>query len=598
MKNRMKRVLCLLMAAALMVSVFAGCGNTGGTSSTDASGTGSKASTPSGGGDSSASEPVDTAAGPDDTTEPYAFTVYYNYMGWSKAWGQDAASQYMSEKFNISVDWTAPDSDPMAKLNIMVSSDDLPEVIIMDRGPDLNKIARGGYLQDLSQYMYEGNSFEVDIPEATRDLLKIDGTLYGIPNWARKEATGGNYQWIINTSAYEAVGSPSLATFEDLHKYALAVKDANLTSYSGQSVLPFWCTNTDNGYYAWWPFYRAMGGALPQDTYYTQDDGVFQYGLENQKLIDSMKMANQWYNEGLFTAEVFTDSADQFLEKVTNARPALLWYDFSQDDTNNFRRIVREKTSNETSYEVLGSEGMLPENDMFPAADGVDIVYGDEAGTVGWNVNCITTKAERPQRIFDLFTWMLTKDGSILQMYGPEGGLWEGLDEEGNPNLIKPQSEFTSAELDAAGAWFWTQPAHADNVDLTKYAVNEKESPENKNWVVDIQAKVCTYDSENPRMGMKFITDENTGLTDVIDPQSDLGVSRQIIIDQSKAQWPKIIMAANEDEFNKLVDEMLQFAKSNNVDEIVAEYQKKHDSNVEIQGFSAYDPEYDIYKLK
>ena len=158
-------------------------------------------------------------------------------------------------------------------------------------------------------------------------------------------------------------------------------------------------------------------------------------------------------------------------------------------------------------------------------------------------------------------------------MYGPEGGLWEGLDENGNPNLVKPQSEMTSDELDAAGAWFWTQPAHSDNIDLTKYAVNEKEEPENKNWVVDIQAHLCTYDEENPRIGQKFITDENTGLTDTVDPQSDLGVSRQTILDQSKAQWPKIIMAASDEEFDQLVADMLQFAKDNNVDEICASYQ-------------------------
>ena len=115
--------------------------------------------------------------------------------------------------------------------------------------------------------------------------------------------------------------------------------------------------------------------------------------------------------------------------------------------------------------------------------------------------------------------------------------------------------------------------------------------------MVDIQAHLCTYDEENPRIGQKFITDENTGLTDTVDPQSDLGVSRQTILDQSKAQWPKIIMAASDEEFDQLVADMLQFAKDNNVDEICASYQEKHDANIELQGFSAYDPEYDIYKL-
>ena len=48
---------------------------------------------------------------------------------------------------------------------------------------------------------------------------------------------------------------------------------------------------------------------------------------------------------------------------------------------------------------------------------------------------------------------------------------------------------------------------------------------------------------------------------------------------------------------DQLVADMLQFAKDNNVDEICASYQGRHDSNIEVQGFSAYDPEYDVYKV-
>lgn len=587
------KILALLLVLVLAISCFAGCGDDTNSIASTPEGTGS-----TGEGTSAPGDPVDTANGPDDTSERYSFTVYYNYTGWTKQWGIDEASKYMSEKFNVDINWYGPDSDPDSKLNLMVTSDDLPEVIILDRGPNLNKIARAGYLQDLSQYMYEGNSFEEDIAEATRDLLKIDGVLYGIPNWARKGATGGNYQWLVNTAAYEEVGSPKLETFEDLHEYALAVKEANLTSYSGQSVFPFWCTNTENALYVYQPFYRALGMPNLVADYFTQENGVIQYGAESENFIQALRNANQWYNEGLFTAEVFTDNSDQFLEKVTNARAGLMWYDFSLDDTNNFRRIVREKTDNATSYEVLGSEAFLPDSMMFPGTDGVDITYGDEAGTIGWNVNCITTKAENPQRIFDLFTWMLTKEGSINMMYGPEGGLWEGSDEIGNPILKKPQSEFTAAELDNAGAWFWAQPAQSDNVDNTKFAVNDKESPETKNWAVDIQAHLTSYDEQNPRIGQKFITDQTVGLTDTIDPQSDLGVNFQSVKDYSKAQLPKIIMAGSESEFDALVADLLQYAKNNNVDDICAAFQGRFDENVSTQGFNAYDESYDVYKVK
>lgn len=597
-----RRALALMLALALIMGIFAACGS-------DPSGSGSgggNSSQTEGGNESGGSdetEPSEVSAGPDDTSERYSFSVYYNYTGWTKKWGVDAASKYMSDLFNIDVNWYCPDSDPDAKLNLMVSSNDLPDAIVMDRGPNLNKIAED-YLQPLEQFCYPGNLYEENVAEDARKFIQINGKDYGIPNWAHKEATGGNNYWMINTAAYEAAGSPDIKTFDDMHDYLLKVKELNLKTYSGQDVLPFWCTNTDNGYYIYWPIYISRGMPNLVDNYYVQENGKIQYCLESSEFIEALKTANQWFNEGLFTADAFTDNGDQFLEKVTNGRPALLWYDFSQDDSNNFRRTVREQTQGETSYEVLGYN-ILPETQLYPPIEEGMVTYGAEETSPGWNVNVITKKAERPQRIFDLFSWMLTKDGSINQMYGPEGGLWEGKDDDGNPILKKPQSQFTANELDQAGAWFWTQPADAYNIDSTKFAVNDKEEPENKNWVVDLQGHMSSYGFEDPekypdgvRVGQKFLTNENVGLTDTVDPQSDLGLSRQTIIDYSKAQLPKIIMAKDEAEFNSLVEDLLGYVKAQNVDGICASYQEKHDANVELQGFSAYDPEYDIYKLK
>lgn len=595
-----KRVLALLMVIALVAGVFAGCGgdnnsSQGGTSST-------APSKPADDNQSSAADPVNTnvSTGPADCSEPYDFTVYYNYTGWNKTFGQDETSKYLCDKFNISVNWYGPDSDPDAKLNLMVSSDDLPESIILDRGPMLNKIARAGLLQDLAQYMYEGNTFEQDVTEGARAMQAVDGVVYGVPNWSRKGATGGNYQWIVNTDTYEKAGSPKLETFEDLHQYALKVKELNPTSYSGQSVYPFWCTQTDNAYYVYQPFYRATGMPNIIETFFTQENSTIQYCLESENFIKALKEANKWFNEGLFTAEVFTDNHEQFLEKVTNARPALLWYDFSQDSIERFRQIVHENTNNEVSYEVLGHKlGQFPDSPQFPPMEGVEFCYGDETGGVGWNVNCITKKATDPQRIFDLWTYMLTPEFSVILQYGPEGGtMLDHIDENGAPVLKKNESEFSPAEKDATGAWFWAQPAQSDYVDGTKFVLNDQLPDDKKDWVIDIQAHLCSYDEENPQIGQKFMTDENTGLASEIDPQTDLGVAFQSLKDKSKEMLPKIIMAKDDAEFDKLVQETLDFMKSNGQsDEVCKVFQAKHDANIEAQGFSAYSAEYDVYKL-
>lgn len=593
-KNSLLKALAAVMAASMILTV-AGCGG-GGSSSTAGSSTSSKtessAAESTDGGD--ASSEVTGSSGPDDTTEPYEFDAYYSYQGSVKPWGEDAASKYMNEKFNIKVNYSCPEADADSKLNLMISSDDLPDVIILDRNANWLKLINLGKLVDINTLKYEGCSFDEDILESTQKLLSVNGGLYGIPNWARKGATGGNMSWMVNHDVYEQLGSPELKTLEDLHQFMLDAKDKGVKTSDDQSIFPWLPRQDDNGFYTVSAIYRSYGNPNLIDTYWSQADNDVKLAVYDDNYIAALKIANQWYKEGLFPETTYTDSNDQFVEKLSNGRAAITYYDFSQDDTNHFRTLLQEKDGN--TYDLLGWE--LKDSPIYPAADGVDYVYGEEGGTVGWNVNCITTKAENPQRIFDLYTWMLTKDGSINMMYGPEGGLWEGKDEEGNPILKKPEEELTSDEKNAAGCWFWSQPAHSDNVDLTKYAVNEQQPEESRSWVISIQNHVFTpEDSIHPAIpGQKFLTDENTGLSLEIDPTDDLGMARQVITDECKMRIPQIIMASDDATFDKLVQDLKDFAESNQVHDIEKIYTDKRASNIELQGYTAYQDYYDAKK--
>lgn len=593
-KNSLLKALAAVMAASMILTV-AGCGG-GGSSSTAGSSTSSKtessAAESTDGGD--ASSEVTGSSGPDDTTEPYEFDAYYSYQGSVKPWGEDAASKYMNEKFNIKVNYSCPEADADSKLNLMISSDDLPDVIILDRNASWLKLINLGKLVDINTLKYEGCSFDEDILESTQKLLSVNGGLYGIPNWARKGATGGNMSWMVNHDVYEQLGSPELKTLEDLHQFMLDAKDKGVKTSDDQSIFPWLPRQDDNGFYTVSAIYRSYGNPNLIDTYWSQADNDVKLAVYDDNYIAALKIANQWYKEGLFPETTYTDSNDQFTEKLANGRAAITYYDFSQDDTNHFRTLLQEKDGN--TYDLLGWE--LKDSPIYPAADGVDYVYGEEGGTVGWNVNCITTKAENPQRIFDLYTWMLTKDGSINMMYGPEGGLWEGKDEEGNPILKKPEEELTSDEKNAAGCWFWSQPAHSDNVDLTKYAVNEQQPEGSRSWVISIQDHVFTpEDSIHPAIpGQKFLTDENTGLSLEIDPTDDLGMARQAITDECKMRIPQIIMASDDATFDKLVQDLKDFAESNQVHDIEKIYTDKRASNIELQGYTAYQDYYDAKK--
>ena len=133
---------------------------------------------------------------------------------------------------------------------------------------------------------------------------------------------------------------------------------------------------------------------------------------------------------------------------------------------------------------------------------------------------------------------------------------------------------------------------------MTKYAVNEQQPEESRSWVISIQDHVFTpEDSIHPAIpGQKFLTDENTGLSLEIDPTEDLGMARQAIADECKMRIPQIIMASDDATFDKLVQDLKDFAESNQVHDIEKIYTDKRASNIELQGYTAYQEYYDAQK--
>lgn len=610
-----KRVLALLLAGVMLVSTMAACG---GGSDSDTSSTTSivvpTVPSASSAAESDTESEVETeptgtsefaqqtglvyGGAPADTSEHYDFDYYYNFSSWTHTWGDDEFSAYMAEKFNITVNMFAGENDPDGKLNIMMASNDMPDVIYMNAGQLHDKIARQGYFVDLSTLMYDGCYYEEAVAPGTANMVKVDGVLYDFMNWTRKGATGGNYQWLVNSAIYEELGSPSLDTFEDLHDYLLAVKEQGITSYNGQSVSPFY-TGTDNGYYVWLPIFRALGMESMTNTYWVSEDGQISHMINNETAIEGLSIANDWFSEGLFDATVFTDSTEQLVEKLSNGRAALAFYDFSQDNSNNFRRLTLESSGGECDWDVLGYH-IKTNGFMFPAVEGVDVVYGDATGGNG-TPTCITTAAEQPQRIFDWLDWIASPEGSLMMQYGPVGGtMLESIDYSGDmpaPVLKKDVSEFTSEETDAAGAWFWTTYCNADYVDEIKYGLNRQLPEEGRDYTVSVQDELCTYNAENPTIGQKFFTNQYVNLQASIDSQTETGIALTAIQDECKAKIPQIIMASSKDEFNALVADLQAYVAEHAGAEIDEIMQNQYEANIAAQGYDAFSDEYDVYKL-
>ncbi len=620
-----KRVLAVLLAVVMLVSVLAACGGGGNSSTTSGvtstpnstAGSTGDTSTTSGGGEE---EPSNVATGPADVSEHYDFTRYARMDYYAvKEWGADLVSQALGEKFNVTMTTTKPDADADSRFAIMLQGGDWPEAVLLEKSVYMRRLVEAGGALNLRQFFYEGNNFEANMTETSIYSNGLDGEPYGVGTWVRGGntgfvATGGNYYWMVDPAIYKQLGSMPLNTLDDYHDYLVAAKNANLTNSEGNSVTPVYFYPNGNGYNIYWPITRSLGGINFPDNYWVEEfiDGkaTIEFLTKSEKVIEGLKIANQWYREGLWTADTLSDDADTSLSKMTTGRAALLWYDFSQDNTNNFRRILRESTNNEHSWEVVGAEGPdgydLTQYPFYPHEQGLT-TYGDINGVVGWCQTCITPKAgDEALRLFDMFSFMISPEYAAWAQYGPpstalsnqedkDATIWDEADENWAPKLKMSYGDLTSAQSDRLGAWLWMDPINSDPVDAIKFAVNAES--ESKDFTSTLQTQT-TLDPDNPKAGTKLLSIETDNMSDSIATESDLGVARQALQDFCQQNIPNALMAADDATFDSIIASINDYYDTGSGEEIRETYQGVVDSNVKIQGYSVLDPEVCPYTEK
>ncbi|MCL2189974.1 MAG: hypothetical protein FWC16_13260 [Defluviitaleaceae bacterium] len=520
----------------------------------------------------------------------YEFHLWYGYVWRSgQPWGEDATSAHWGEMFNIYVRQSNPDANAMEVLSLMITANDLPDAIWMERDAHAMDLARLGLLYSVAEMeaMVNNTWFRDYVGPETQALLSWNGVNYGIPNWARTGtigvdggATGGNFAWMVTTNVYEAVGSPVIRTFEDLFDYAVAVRDANLTNSVGAPIIPLLTNDGPNfgTQFVNGAIFRSMGGAVDQWWYTILPDGTYGSVLRIPEWREAVFEANRWFTEGLFPVTNLTNTVDDFRANLNTGRGGLIWYDHSQDDAHSFRRILREGDPGNSIEIITIQEG--GRTYLYPPARGLPLsrIYHEHHNTTGWNSIFVTRQAERPDRIFEFFTWLLTPMGSIEMMYGPRGELWDSLDHNGNP-VMRPgvfPSLLPAEEVTRLGLWRWDLVGASNHVDDIKFAVNESLPEEYRSWVESQQANIFT-----PRLRL---TNEFVAIMQEIDGTSPLGIQRQQIGDRFEEVLPQAIMAGSRAEAERILDDMLAFAEGLNLVEIERVYNARFQYNLGTQG--------------
>ncbi|GIP27275.1 hypothetical protein J23TS9_24050 [Paenibacillus sp. J23TS9] len=492
-------------------------------------------------------------------SSPLDFTFYGHYDWYTMpAWGADEASKWIQDQKKVNITAVNSGGNAAQKLNTMIASKELPDVIWTDRGTDVERLRAAGMLVSYDEYLDKYPNLKKWAGDSTLNMLRSsDGKLYQFPNWYTSQPAG-NAGYLMNSKMYKELGSPKLETTDDLYNYLKAVK----AKYP--NVVPFEPDLAKDGQ-GLDILYSAFGEdhspvylrerAVPTGDKLTS---IFQDSVYRE----SMQFASKLFREKLMAQDALTQTKDQVLEKAYTGRFAIA-AGASPTEYGSKGDVELKKKDPTAGYEMVWpfhKEG-LDKNKIWTGS------YNQ----LGWNVALITKSAKDPEKIFAFLDWLTGEEGSRVIMWGPEGILWNGTDEEGYPKFTDTyinDVERRSKIMDATVNLQWN--GNTVYIDKSKMKFEKTLPAEKQNWESRYQSSITWKTQYN---ATQFVN-----LNPM--PDTEEGIIQQSVDEIFSESRAKALYAKNDEEVLSILDKAEKDAMAVGYDKLLAFKTEKWQDNL------------------
>lgn len=419
MADQKKRILCMLLAAGM---VLGGCGGAGG------SVTGREKETVGGEGGTQAQETEDIVPGWQlHAQDQVTLDWYINYSWFTTSWGENAVSKKITEETGVSVRFMTPMGNESEKFNSLIAFDSLPDLITLGWWEtQLDEMVENDMVYALNELaeQYEPYFFEVADSGVCEWYEWEDGNLYCYPNstytpedYERYDNIGSNQTFLVRKDIYEAIGSPDMTTTEG---FADAVRMAAemFPEIGGEPLIPVGCHIFDQTGCTSFDQYLQNFLAVPYEK-----DGQYYDRNTDPEYIRWLKMFRQLGEEGYLKEDIFIDQRTQMEEKLAQGR---------------YFCMIYQRTDMEAQEKILYARD--PDS-VYIAVDGPKNSAGDDpvlpgAGLNGWTVTLISKNCGRPDRAIEFLTYLMSEHGQKMTYLGVEGVTYDVVD---SVPVLKPE---------------------------------------------------------------------------------------------------------------------------------------------------------------
>lgn len=416
-----KRIVALLMASAMVISLTA-CGGGDSTSS----GTSDTVDTTDDDDDDDDADEADNTetAGdvdedlladiiPEKTVTLDVFDQLANYSGEQIGW----FGQIMLEKFNVKLN-IIPGGEEGVYATRMESGNLGDLVIWGNDGDEYLQAIEKGMLYDLEEddLIQEYGPYILEkMPAALQKNRDISGgTLYGFGHDVAVDATERQdimYTWDLRWDLYKELGYPEINDLDDMVDVLAQMKeicptDDNGNPTYGVSLFNDWdgdmvmfVKSTASAYYGYDEFGFGLYDSVEQKYYPCLEEGG--------PYLTCLKFYNTLYQKGLLDPDSQTQKFDGMTEDYQNGTAFLNVFNFLGSANYNTETHAAE---GKAMYPVPPAQAQ-------PIAYGQNIYGGNRPWTIGANT-------EYPELCMAILNWLSTPEGRMTFEYGPEGVCW------------------------------------------------------------------------------------------------------------------------------------------------------------------------------
>ena len=463
-----------------------------------------------------------------DAKEPITLDWYVNYSWFTTGWGENLVSKTITEETGVSVNFITPMGNETNKLNTLIDSDSLPDIVTIGWWePQLQEMVSGGMVYPLNVLADEYDPTFYDVTDETvRDWYTLsDGNIYGYPNSTltpedleKYDNIASNVTFLVRKDIYEAIGSPDMSTPEGFHDAIVAAKEM-FPEVDGKPMIPIGAHEFNEDGCVSFDQYLQHFLAVP-----FEKDGRKIDRNTDPEYLRWLKMFRKLCQEGYISDDVFVDQRTQTSEKIAEGRYFCMLY--QRTDMADQEKILYEKDPEKIYIAVDGPRNSNGDDPVLPVN-----------GISGWTLTLISKNCKDPERAIQFIDYLMSEHGQKLVYLGVEGVTYDMVD--GVP-VLKPEiRDLLNRDREAYDAKYGADFTYWMLQSLTSQAQWKPESVEPmkqlEEWTYPYVAYTGQYDSS-------------------IQEDSNLGR----IYSNCRELWgtylPQLLLADSDEEFDALID--------------------------------------------